>query len=81
VITYVKIKGEKQMESLKRFLSNCPTTGAGKKYTVLCNGEPFAGANSEKEAKEMIAMYGTEIHVPKKGMAYCSLQAWSYRRV
>jgi len=62
--------------NIHQFLAKCPSVGANKRFLVVCNGKPFAGFNTQVEAKDVKEMYGKEIRL-KKGLAYCSAQEWA----
>lgn len=63
--------------STQKFLDSCPPVGANKRFLVTCNGKPFAGFDTQEEAKSVKNMYGAEIKLKKGNFAYCSLQEWA----
>jgi hypothetical protein len=54
-----------------------PPIGADKKFLVRCNGNPFAGFDTAKDAEQYIEMHKTKLKPGKKEPAYAATCNWS----
>lgn len=54
-----------------------PPIGANKKFLVHCNGNPFAGFDTAKQAEQYVEMQKTKLKPGKKDPAYAATCTWT----